>query len=174
MVELEADAYDLSGLNIMVVDDSMFMLKLMEAMLKALGVRRVKCIDEPTDVFVQLERHNVHLLITDIMMSPIDGIELTKTIRSWGGEKVPFTPIFALSGLTDQENVMRAAQAGVHEVLAKPISPRSLYERIHRTIEHPADFIQSDTYFGPDRRVTNAGPRSAERRRTEPDDVIFF
>ena len=174
MLDPETEAYDLAGLDFVVVDDSMFMLKLMEAMLTALGAESIRCIDEPTQVFAQLEQQPAHILITDIMMRPIDGIELTRTVRSWGGDVVPFTPIFVVSGLTDQENVMRAADAGVHEVLAKPLSPRRLYERIHRTIEHPVDFVKSNAYFGPDRRSGRAAKPAVERRRANPDDVVYL
>ena len=107
-------------------------------------------------------------------MRPIDGIELTKTIRAWGGDTMPYTPIFALSGLTDREHVLSAAEAGVHEVLAKPISPRQLYGRIQRTIEHPADFVRSGTYFGPDRRSGLSRQPSVERRVPGGEDVVYF
>ncbi len=168
----EALAYDLSALDVVVVDDNRFMLKVMEAMLNAIGVQQIRCLNDPTQLFAQIDAQPAHLLITDILMRPIDGIELTKTIRAWGGEVVPFIPIFALSGLTDREHVLSAAEAGVHEVLAKPISPRQLYGRIQRTIEHPADFVRSDTYFGPDRRSGHARPPSLEQRNPGGDEVV--
>ncbi len=174
MLDSAAEPYDLSGLNVVVVDDNVFMLKLMNAMLTALGVRRVRCMRDPTEVFAQLDKQPAHLLITDILMRPIDGIELTRAIRAWGGREVPYTPIFVLSGLTDRQNVLRALDAGAHEILAKPISVRSLYARIHRTIEVPVDFVRSDKYFGPDRRTLARPLRTTELASPDIADTAFI
>ena len=170
MFHSEFEAYDLSGLNIVVVDDNRFMLSLMDTTLQALGVGRIRCFHNPTEVIAELKQQPAHLVITDIMMRPIDGIELTKTIRSSHDSIIPFTPIFVLSGRTDRESVMRAWDAGVHEVLVKPISPRLLYERIHRTIEYPVDFVRSDTYFGPERRAGQSGIAA----QSNCDDVVYL
>jgi PleD family two-component response regulator len=159
--------YDMAGLNVLVVDDSPHMLKLMSVILRAMGIRRCECLDEPQRALDVVKRHKPQLLITDILMSPLDGISLTAAVRRLQPDPVAFTPIFVLSGFTDREHVLRAHEAGAHEVLAKPISARALYERICALIEHPRDFVASGGYFGPDRR---AGTRafSGPERRAEP------
>lgn len=174
MAESGMEAYDLSRLAVVVVDDNIFMLKVMKAILRALAIRNIRCLDNPTDVFPSLDAQPAHLLITDILMRPIDGIELTKTIRSLGGDIVPYTPILALSGLTDRHHVLGAVDAGVHEVLTKPISPRRLYSSIERMIAHPVDFVRSDTYFGPARRSAQSIPPSIEQPQPGDEDVVYF
>ncbi len=86
--------YRLSRLDVVVVDDSYLMLRLVQAILNSMGINKVRCIADPTDVLGELERGPAHLLITDIMMKHLDGIALTKAIRNSGGDTIPFTIIF--------------------------------------------------------------------------------
>jgi hypothetical protein len=71
-----------------------------------------------------------------------------------------------LSGHSEKRRVVEARDAGVTEFLAKPIAAKSLYERILSVVLNPRSFIQTKSYFGPDRRrnvhSNYAGP---ERRK---------
>jgi DNA-binding response OmpR family regulator len=71
---------------------------------------------------------------------------------------------------------MEARDAGVHEYLAKPISARSLYSRINKIIAEPREFVQTKTFFGPDRRRRAVSFNGPERRKADlqvatPDEV---
>ncbi len=162
--------YDMAGLNVLVVDDSPHMLKLLSLILRAMGIRRCQCLDEPRRALEMVKREQPQLLITDILMSPLDGIGLTKEIRQLQPDPAAFTPIFVLSGFTDREHVLQARDAGAHEVLAKPISARALYERICTLIEQPRDFVELGSYFGPDRRAAAQAFSGPDRRSGPPPD----
>jgi len=145
------------------------MLKLLAMVLRAMSVGRVECLDEPQRALELIKRDEPHLVITDILMSPIDGVSLTKSIRESWPDPVAFTPVFVLSGFTDREHVIRARDAGAHEVLTKPISARALYERICALIEHPRDFVRNDGYFGPDRRTGRRAHGGPDKRQETPE-----
>ncbi|MBO6633648.1 MAG: response regulator, partial [Parvibaculum sp.] len=75
-----------------------------------------------------------------------------------------FVPIIMVSGHTDLASVERARDIGVTEFLSKPISARSLYERLIQVLDRPRQFVETPTYRGPDRRRRNT-PFAGEDRR---------
>ena len=89
---------------------------------------------------------------------------VTKAIRCSQDDELRCTPIFVLSGFTDKEHVLQARDAGVNEVLAKPVSTRTIYRRICNLIERPPKFIETASYFGPDRQLSQPSLSNSERR----------
>lgn len=78
-----------------------------------------------------------------------------------------------VTGHTERHRIEAARDAGVTEVLAKPITSGSLFQRISEIIERPRSFVKCDKYFGPDRRrravVDYTGPY--RRREDFENDV---
>jgi len=95
-----AARYDLSALEVMVVDDSPYMLKLVRLILRSMNVGQVHCHDQPQHALSAMEQQPPDLLITDLLMAPLDGLELTRSVRRHGSDALRFTPIFVLSGYT--------------------------------------------------------------------------
>ncbi|HEX4117616.1 MAG TPA: response regulator, partial [Rhizomicrobium sp.] len=92
------------------------------------------------------------LILCDLAMKPMDGLEFTRDVRRSKKSANPFVPIIMISGYTEKRRVEAARDAGVTEFLAKPITAQSLYSRIAEIMERPRAFIRSDAYCGPDRR----------------------
>ena len=94
-------------------------------------------------------------------------------IRQPGANANPYVPIILLTGHSEKQRVLSARDAGITEFRAKPISAKSLYERILNVVANPRPYIKTKTNFGPDRRrnvnVTYVGP---ERRKGGKADVI--
>jgi len=61
-------------------------------------------------------------VITDWRMEPLDGLDLTRIIRTGEDSPNPFVPIIMLTGYTEVARVHEARDAGVTEFLAKPVS----------------------------------------------------
>jgi DNA-binding response OmpR family regulator len=71
-----------------------------------------------------------------------------------------------LTGHSEKKRVVAARDAGITEFMAKPISAKSLYQRIVNVVANPRPFIKTKTYFGPDRRRNvNSNYVGAERRK---------
>jgi two-component system, chemotaxis family, chemotaxis protein CheY len=109
-----------------------------------------------------LREKKCDLILSDLAMTPMDGIELTRQIRLSERSTNPFVPIIMITGHTERHQVEAARDAGVTEFLAKPITAQSLFGRIAEIVERPRAFVRCEGYFGPDRRrkVTDnyAGP----------------
>ena len=155
--------YNLERMQVVVVDDSKYMLHVMKMLLAAMDIRNVRCHRTAKTALDDIGDAQPHLVITDLLMDPEDGFTLTKRIRA-EAPPICFTPVFALSGYTDLRHVLRARDVGAHEVLAKPIAIQTLYERIIGLIEDHRPFVRTGDYFGPERRRSALTYNGADKR----------
>ncbi len=105
------------------------------------------------------------MVIADWLMHPLDGLDFTRIVRTADDSKRPQTPIILMTGHTERENVVHARDAGVTEILAKPISARSLHDRIISVIINPRPFVLCQSYTGPCRRRQIVGTYAGPERR---------
>ena len=158
--------YVLDNVNVLVLDDSKHMTKLVVEILIALGVRNYREANDAAKAFEELKHFAADLLIVDWYMQPLDGLEFVRLVRKAKDSPNPYIPIIMLSGFTEMRRVIEARDAGVNEFLAKPISAKALYQRVASIIDNPRPFVRSEGYFGPDRRRQDAGPpRGISERR---------
>ena len=99
----------------------------------------------------------------------VDEYDLVRRIRrnKAGGGRT--APIILLAGHTSQGNVLRARDCGASFVVAKPITPQVLYERIIWLAKDARPFVACDTYTGPDRRFQKLGPPAGTEGRRKDD-----
>ncbi|WP_142848579.1 response regulator [Telmatospirillum sp. J64-1] len=157
--------YNLERLNFLVVDDNKHMRALVKTILHALGSKNVLEAADGADAFKELRHFPADIIICDWNMSPLDGLDFVRLVRTGKDSPNPFAAIIMLTGHTEMHRVVEARDAGVHEFLAKPISAKGLYSRIRSIIEKPRPFIRTATYFGPDRRRKEMDYKGRERRK---------
>ena len=94
----------------------------------------------------------------------IDGAQFVRMVRSPGEFPMPDVPIIMLSGHGDRWRVVEAARIGAHEYLLKPVSTKSLHDRIVAIIGRPRPTVTLDGYYGPlpRRLVVMEDPTSGE------------
>ncbi len=153
-----------NSLSVLVVDDSAYMRHLLTTLLEALGVAEVHVAIDGNEAWEIFRRHEPDLVITDAAMMPVDGFDLAKRLRSLNGRALGTVPIIMISGHTDIASVERARDIGITEFLSKPISARSLYERLIQVVDRPRQFVETPTYRGPDRRRRDRPFDGADRR----------
>ncbi|MBF0251878.1 MAG: response regulator [Alphaproteobacteria bacterium] len=162
--------YNLSRLNFLIVDDNKHMRALVKSILHALGVKNVLEAADGADAFKELRHFPADIIICDWNMSPLDGMDFVRMVRTGSDSPNPFVPIIMLTGHTEMNRVTEARDTGVHEFLAKPISAKKLYTRVRSIIENPRPFVRAGIYFGPDRRrQENPNYNGKERRK---DDTV--
>ena len=164
---------DVNRLRFLVIDDNAHMRRILRTLLHGFGTRDVY---EAEDGAAGLEAFNHYMpdiVLTDWAMPIFDGLELTQMIRQPGANGNPYVPIIMLTGHSEKKRVVIARDAGVTEFLAKPISAKSLYQRIINVVANPRPFIKTKNYFGPDRRRNpNLNYTGPDRRRGAKADVI--
>jgi two-component system, chemotaxis family, chemotaxis protein CheY len=157
---VSAPAYD--RLKALVVEDNPHMRTLLKSLLHALGIKQVYEAAEGAKGFALLRESNPDFILTDLSMKPIDGLEFTREVRSSKDSPNPYIPIIMVTGHTERPRIVAARDAGVTEILAKPITVQNLMLRIAEVVDKPRAFVRCEDYFGPDRRRRNtpdyAGP----------------
>jgi CheY-like chemotaxis protein len=164
---------DFNKLRFLVIDDNAHMRRILRTLLHGFGARDVYEAEDGAAGLEAFTHYMPDIVLTDWAMPIFDGLELTQMIRQPGANANPYVPIIMLTGHSEKKRVTSARDAGVTEFMAKPISAKSLYQRILNVVANPRPFIKTKNYFGPDRRRnlngTYVGP---ERRKGGKVDTI--
>lgn len=144
------------------------MRRLMAAVLTSLGVGRVVTADEGEEGYKRFLEYKPDIVLTDWLMKPVDGLEMTKLIRNCPLAEKRYTPIIMVTGYTAESRIREARDAGVTEILVKPFTAADLTRRLAYVVNRPRDFVECDGFFGPDRR-RRADPRFVGPYRRRAD-----
>ncbi len=161
-------AADLRSLRFLVVDDVEFSRKIVKTVLRALGVPsdNMREAESGTEALVLLVHYRPDIAIVDYMMPQLDGIRFARTLRQDPSHPCRMMPIVMLSAYSKARVVASARDAGVTEFVVKPISVSSLYEKLEEVILHPRQFVETPTFFGPDRHRHRDRDYGGPRRRS--------
>jgi two-component system chemotaxis response regulator CheY len=85
-------------------------------------------------------------------MPLLSGPELVRIVRSPGVFPIPDVPIIMLSAHGERWRVVEAVKLGVNEYLTKPVSAKSLYDRLVAISVLPRPNVQLGDYYGPEPR----------------------
>lgn len=160
-------AVDFSALDVLIVEDHAPMRRILKSVLEQFGITKVREAADGAAAISLFAAYRPDLMITDYRMDPMDGVELTRSIRDGETPLSPFMPIIMVSAYSELERIFMARDAGINEFLAKPISAKLLYYRIRTVVEKPRQFVRTGDFFGPDRRRRRADEYGAERRSVQ-------
>ncbi|MFZ4607969.1 MAG: response regulator [Caulobacter sp.] len=149
-------------IRIMLVDDNHHMRVLLTEILRAIGVKHIHEASDGADALQIMRMHPIDVVMTDLAMQPLDGIDFVRLLRNSPDSPNQMCPVIMITGHSTLRRVAEARDAGVNEFLSKPVTARGVIERIGEIVEHPRPFIRVGDYFGPDRR------RKAEARYAGP------
>ena len=118
--------------RILVVDDELFNRRLIQAILRPEGYEIILC-ESGQQALELVAAGNVDLVLLDVMMPGMDGIEVCRRIRK--KLDVRMLPIIVISALTDPVSRTRSKEAGADDFLTKPIHEDELLVRIRHLLE---------------------------------------
>ncbi len=162
---------NLRDLTILIADPGTYMRRVVYGMLRGFGANRILEVGDATGVLTALMNQKIDILICDSKLPPQGGLEVTKAIRRNSADESRTMPIMIMTSDTQQMTVKQARDAGVSMVVAKPMSPTTLYDRLVWIAFDRRQFIDCPTYFGPDRRFKIEGYPTGVGRRAS-DKVI--
>jgi two-component system chemotaxis response regulator CheY len=158
------------------VDDNAHMLNIVRTMLRGLGVEHVLEARTAEQAFERLRHDSIDIVLLDYAIGEDDGVEFLRALRCDPASPAPFVPVIMLTAHSERARVEAARDAGVNEFCTKPITANDLVRKLTVIIEHPRQFVRTDTYVGPDRRRRDdpayRGPerrRDRQRREAAPD-----
>jgi CheY-like chemotaxis protein len=120
------------GLKVLLAEDNPVNALLIRELLRRRG-HRIKEVTTGTAAVAALENERFDLLLTDIHMPGMDGIEATRAIRATEGKNLrPRTPIVALTADALETGKRACQEAGMDGFLTKPVDPAELEEMLQR------------------------------------------
>ena len=148
----------ISELSIVVVDDNRNFLKLVRSILRNFGIKDCTVFDDAAMALSYLEIHAVDCVITDLVMPKMNGFELAHKIRHSTEIANRLLPIIMVTGHANRENVSKAVNSGIDEILVKPFRPTDLHKRLTAIALSPKRAIKTP----PSRTVREIGADGSE------------
>ncbi len=161
----------LARMDFLIVDDNSYTRTLLRGALKHMGVRNVYESPDAISGLSMIEINTPSIAFIDWEMPLITGAEMVRAIRSPGRFSLPDIPIIMMSGHGERWRVEEAMKLGVNEFVLKPISGKTLVERIAAIVLNPRPVMQIGDYYGPKQRVQTIAmadyPRAPIRRKPQ-------
>ena len=135
--------FDYKNVHVLLVDDEPFMTKLVDRILKDLGVILVTTASDGADGLeklakMQASRHPVDIVVCDLEMPNMSGLEFVKQVRDGFSDVPPTLPIVVLTGHAEEETVHRAVGLKISGYVVKPVSRNTLDKRLRQALAAPA------------------------------------
>lgn len=116
-----------SSISILVIDDEKASAELAATLLRSQGFQ-VRTAGSGREGLAIVASGGIDLLIIDLMMAKLDGVEVCAHLRNELAE--PFLPVIITTSLQDRESRIRAKEAGADDVLVKPLDGLELLVRV--------------------------------------------
>lgn len=120
----------MSGLTVLIVDDSSVMRKIVERALRQAGLNLAKVVEAGSgrEGLEALGRDRVDLIVSDINMPSMDGLEFLRQMQSQGLARG--APVVMITTESGEEHVREALSAGAQGYIRKPFTPDQVRERV--------------------------------------------
>jgi two-component system, chemotaxis family, chemotaxis protein CheY len=156
----------LTNLSVLVLDDHRFMQQILRAILQGLGIRNIVVVSDINEATSYVINNRFDLILADFRLEgDSTGADFIKVVRASYEGTDRFVPIIACTADTTPAVIQRLRDAGVDEVVAKPISADALWKKIVAVVNNRRSFIATSHFFGPDRRRREVRVPRSDRRK---------
>ena len=131
----EAEAVSpLSGMNFLCAEDNAINAEILELLLETKGARCTICSNgqEIVDAFASVKPGEYDMILMDVQMPVMDGLEATQRIRSGENPLGRTIPILAMTANAFLEDMQKSRDAGMDEHLSKPVDINALEQTVKR------------------------------------------
>jgi CheY-like chemotaxis protein/nitrogen-specific signal transduction histidine kinase len=133
----DKEKFDFKGKRVLVVEDNSLNMEIEKTLLEMAGciVEEAKNGREAVDRFEVNPANYYDLILMDIRMPVMDGLEATKLIRTSEKEDARTVPIIATTANAFDEDTKKSMDSGMDGHISKPIEVKHLYEMVNKTIK---------------------------------------
>jgi two-component system chemotaxis response regulator CheY len=129
-IETEAEEHGMSEVRTLIVDDSSVMRKIVERSLRQAGLDPLIVFEAGSGVdgLEVLKTQSVDLILSDINMPSMDGLEFLRQLRAQ--DLAPGVPVVMITTESSEEHVKQAIMAGAQGYIRKPFTAEQVKERV--------------------------------------------
>jgi two-component system, chemotaxis family, chemotaxis protein CheY len=139
----------------LVVDESLYVRRILRDMLARVGIKRVQEAPDGAEALGVLGESKPDIVILDWDLAILSGEEFIRLTRTPTTSPAPTVPIIVMLSKPRRYVVDRAIALGVNEIIAKPFSPKVLWSRLDEVINRPRPFVQVRGIVRPAPRVAS-------------------
>lgn len=161
----QAFPLDLAAISFLVVDDQPFTRRIVRSILHGFGSRDVHEAGNGAEALELTRTMMPNIVVTDLIMPDCGGLKFIKTIKA-PGAPTRAIPVIVLSGYLTKSAAIELNRCGAQELLAKPVSPKALYEHISRIV------LRSDVASAPMAFVQNQRRHADMQHRRKPGELM--
>ncbi len=164
---------DLSGLRLLLIDDSRTFLSLLTDVLHGFGIREIARTSDAIEAFEIIGREALDVALVDYEMPLINGIEFANMVRTAPDSRNKFLSMILLTSHCSRKVVMESIKAGFDDFLGKPMRPDHLRQKLIQLTQVPKSYVLTPSgYFGPDRRRRDDPQFGHENRRRDDLSIV--
>ena len=132
--EEEEETSPLSGMKFLCAEDNAINAEILEMLLEANGASCTICSNgqEIVDAFASVKPGEYDMILMDVQMPVMDGLEATRRIRSGENPLGRIIPILAMTANAFLEDMQKSREAGMDEHLSKPVDIAALEQTVKR------------------------------------------
>lgn len=127
--------FDVTALKVLIVEDSRATREMLAAAVQTLGAVEVHSVGSGFEALKALPRHRFALIITDLNMPDINGLELINFVKK--NPHYRDTPLVVVTTEGREQDRARGLQLGASEYVVKPVAPEEIAELVRRYLHLP-------------------------------------
>ena len=148
---------NLERTSALLINDNPQGLDILSSIVQGFGLKeQIKCA-APDDARGVIKRRSVDMVLVECA-SATESCDFVRWMRREGPKTSAYTPVIILTGHASEGFVAKSRDCGASFIVTKPLTPMVLLQRILWLTKDQREWVECDTYVGPDRRVRNYGP----------------
>ena len=163
---LNARHLNIGGLSFLLADPNQHSTAIFHSILRGFGAKRVIEVRNIRDAIQVLTDQKIDMMLIEPRLPDGGAFAFIYSIRQNPSNPCRTLPILVVTGDARISAIKGARDCGANMVIAKPVSPAVLYERLAWVAFHPRKFVDTAKYFGPDRRFENEDYADGGAQRT--------
>jgi PleD family two-component response regulator len=161
----------------LIVDPAGHSKGLLRGLLTTLNVSHVVAVANTNEALLSLRQEHFSIVFCNELVGPLDPLDFLKALRRDLQTRDVTVPVVLVSAGADFSKMTAARDAGINDVIAKPVSAGAIERKLKSLLLAPRPFVTAKAFVGPDRRGSgerrNFGPRptAGEDRRGKSAEV---